>query len=64
MYWYLFKVLQIEFAVESVPKLGIIQVFGDTINKYGYLYQSIHDISLTVDDLTRIDARCSLFKTI
>ena len=38
-YWYVFKVLQTEFTVESVPKLGIIQVFGDTINKYGYLDQ-------------------------
>ena len=57
----MFKVLQTEFTVESVPKLGIIQVFGDTINKYGYLDQSIHGISLTVDDLTRIDAICSLF---
>ena len=44
-----------------VPKLGIIQVFGGTINKYGYLDQSIHGISLTVDDITRIDAICSLF---
>ena len=57
----MFKVLQTEFTVESVPKLGIIQVFGDTINKYGYLDQSIRVISLTVDDLTRIDAICSLF---
>ena len=38
-YWYVFKVLQTEFTVESVPKLGIIQVFGDTIKKYGYLDQ-------------------------
>ena len=38
-YWYVFKVLQTEFTVESVPKLGIIQVFGGTINKYGYLDQ-------------------------
>ena len=35
-YRYVFKVLQIEFTLESVPKLGIIQVFGETINKYGY----------------------------
>ena len=55
----MFKVLQTE--VESVPKLGIIQVFGDTINKYGYLDQSIPGIYLTVDDLTRIDAICYLF---
>ena len=47
--------------MESVPKLGIIQVFGDTINKYGYLDQSIHGIALTVDDITRIYAICSLF---
>ena len=57
----MFKVLQTEFTVESVPKLGIIQVFGDTINKYGYLDQSIHGIALTVDDITMIDAICSLF---
>ena len=58
----MFKVLQTtEFTVESVPKLGIIQVFGDTINKYVYLDQSIHGIALTVDDLTRIDVICSLF---
>ena len=57
----MFKVLQTEFTVESVPKLGIIQVFGDIINKYGYLDQSIHGIALTIDDLTRIDAICSLF---
>ena len=60
-YWYVFKVLQIEFTMESVPKLGIIQVFGDTINKYGYLDQSIHVSSLKIDYLTRIDAICSLF---
>ena len=47
--------------MESIPKLGIIQVFGETINKYGYLDKSIHGISLTLDDLTRIDAICSLF---
>ena len=47
--------------MESVPKLGIIQVFGDTINKYGYLDQSIHGISLTVDNITRIDTICFLF---
>ena len=57
----MFKVLQIEFTMESVPKLGIIQVFGDTINKYGYFDQSIHGISLTVDDITRIYVICSLF---
>ena len=57
----MFKFLQIEFTIESVPKLGIIQVFGGTINKYGYLDQSIHGISITIDDLTRIDAICSLF---
>ena len=57
----MFKVLQTEFTVESVPKLGIIQVFGDTINKDGYLDQSIHGISLTVYYITRIDAICSLF---
>ena len=62
----MFKVLQTEFTVESVPKLGIIQVFGIqvfgyTINKYGYLDQSIHGISLTIDDLTRIDSICSMF---
>ena len=57
----MFKVLQTEFTVESVPKLEIIQVFGDTINKYGYLDQSIHGISLTIDDITRIDDICSLF---
>ena len=57
----MFKVLQTTFTVESVLELGIIQVFGDTINKYGYLDQSIHGISLTVDDITRIDAICSLF---
>ena len=55
------KVLQAEFIVESVPKLGIIQVFGGTINKYGYLYQSISGSALTIDYLTRIDAICSLF---
>ena len=49
------------FTMESVPKLGIIQVFGHTIKKYGYLDQSIHGISLTVDDITRIDVICSLF---
>ena len=47
--------------MESVPKLGIIQVFGDPINKYGYLDQSIHRISLTVYYLARIDAIFSLF---
>ena len=57
----MFKVLQIEFTVESVPNLGIIQVFEDTINKYGYLDQSINGIALTVYDITRIDAICSLF---
>ena len=57
----MFKVLQIEFTVESVPKLGIIQVFGDTINKYGYLDQSIHGIYITVYYLTRIDTICFLF---
>ena len=56
----MFKVLQTEFTVESVPKLGIIQVFGNIINKYGYLDQSIHGISLKIDDITRIDAICSL----
>ena len=57
----MFKVLQIEFTVESVPKLEIIRVFGDTIKKYSYLDQSIHGISLTVDDITSIDTICSLF---
>ena len=57
----MFKVLQTEFTVESVPKVGIIQVFGGTINKYGYLDQSFRGISLTIDDLTRIDGICSLF---
>ena len=57
----MFKVLQIEFTMESVPKLGIIQVFGGTINKYGYLDQSIHGSALTIDDITRIYAICSLF---
>ena len=56
----MFKVLQTEFTVESVPKLEIIQVFGGTINKYGYLDQSIRGISLKIDHLTRIDAICSL----
>ena len=60
-YWYVFKVLQIEFIVESVAKLGIIQVFGGIVNKYGKLYQPIHGISIKIDDLTRIDAICSLF---
>ena len=49
----MFKVLQTEFTVESVPKLGIIQVFGGTINKYGYLDQSISGSALT-----RIDSIC------
>ena len=44
-----------------MPKLGIIQVFGENIKKYGYLDQSIHGISLKIDDLTRIDVICSLF---
>ena len=57
----MFKVLQTEFTMQSLPKLGIIQVFGGTINKYGYLDQSIHGISLKIDVLTRIDAVCSLF---
>ena len=57
----MFKVLQIEFTMESVPKLGIIQVFGGTIKKYGYPDQSIRGSSLTIDDLTRIDAICSSF---
>ena len=57
----MFKFLQTEFTLESVPKRGIIQVFGGTINKYGYLDQSICGISLTIDDITRIDAICSLF---
>ena len=57
----MFKVLQTKFTLESVPKLVIIQVFGETINKYGYFDQSIHGISLTVDDLTRIDFLCALF---
>ena len=60
-YWYVFKVLQIEFTVESMPKIEVIQVFGDTINKYGYLNQLICGISLIVDDLTRTDTICSLF---
>ena len=47
--------------MKSVPKLGIIQVFGGTINKYGYLDQSIHGISLIVYYLTTIEAICSLF---
>ena len=59
-YWYVFKVLQTKFIVESVPKLGIIQVFGGTIKKYGYLDKSIHGIYLKIDDLTRIDAIFSL----
>ena len=37
--------------------LGLFKCF----NKYGYLDQSIHGISLTVDDLTSIDAIFSLF---
>ena len=57
----MFKVLQTEFTLESAPKLGIIQVFGETINKYGYLDQSIHGISLIVDDMTKVDVICSLF---
>ena len=57
----MFKLLQTEFTVESVPKLGIIQVLGDTIKKYGYLDQSIHRISLTLDYIPRIDTLCSLF---
>ena len=57
----MFKVLQTEFTVESVPKLGFIQVFGGTIKKYGYLDQSINGISLKIDDITRIYAICSLF---
>ena len=47
--------------MESVPKLGIIQVFGGTIDKYGYLDQSIHGSDLKIDYITRIDAICSLF---
>ena len=57
----MFKVLQTEFTVESVPKLGIIQVFGGTINKYGYLDQPIHWSSLTIEYLKSIDVICSLF---
>ena len=57
----MFKVLQTKFTMESVPKLGIIQVFEGTINKYGYLDQSICGNSLTIDDITRIYAICSLF---
>ena len=56
----MFKVLQTEFTVESVPKLEIIQVFGGTINKYGYLDQSVHGICIKLDDLTRTNAICSL----
>ena len=56
----MFKVLQTEFTVESVPKIRIIQVFGGTINKYGYLDQLIHGISLKIDDRARIYAICSL----
>ena len=43
-----------------MPKLEIIRVFGGTINKYGYLDQSVHGICLTVDDLTRKKSICSL----
>ena len=57
----MFKVLQTEFTMESVPKLGIIQVFGGTINKYGYLDQSIRGSSLKIDYLTRMVVICSLF---
>ena len=48
------KVLQTEFTMESVPKLGIIQVFGGTTNKYGYLDQSIGGSALTIYYLARI----------
>ena len=57
----MFKVLQTEFTVESVPKLGIIQVFVGTINKYGHIDQLIHGSALTIYYLTRIDVICSLF---
>ena len=57
----MFKVLQTEFTMESVPKLGIIQVFGGTINQYGDLDQSIHGSALTIDYIKRIDVICSLF---
>ena len=56
----MFNVLQTKFTLESAPKLGIIQAFGETINKYGYLDQSSHGIDLIVGDLTRIDSICSL----
>ena len=56
----MFKVLQTEFTVESVPKLEIIRVFGGTIKKYGYLDQSIHGIFITVDDITRTNAICPM----
>ena len=36
--------------------LGLFKCF----NKYGYLDQSIHGISLKIDDLRIIDAICSL----
>ena len=47
--------------MESVPKLGIIQVFGGTINQYGDLDQLIHGSALTIYYIKRIDVICSLF---
>ena len=56
----MFKVLQTEFTVESVPKLEIVRVFRGTINKYAYLDQSFYGICIKLDDLTRTNAICSL----